>query len=109
MFRYYYCTLKVTHFSFFFFFCFLKASSPVYLFILGDICFEFSALYYLASIATFVTYCAFVFSLLSNFKIELFQNRSLVSWERHQGMLVQSKGRLVQSKDVLWGDLMRKP
>ena len=73
-----------------------------YLFILGDICFEFSALYYLASIAAFLTYCAFVFSLLSNFKIALFQHRSWVSWERHQGLLVQSKA-------LLWGDLMWRP
>ena len=103
MFRYYYCTLKVTHFSFFLFlFSESLKSCLFYLFILGDICFEFSALYYLASIATFITYCAFVFSLLGNFKIELFQHKSLVSWERHQGMLVQSKA-------VLWGDLMRRP
>lgn len=64
-------------YSFFFKFSESIKSCLFYLFILGDICFEFYALYYLASIAPFVTYCAIVFSLLSNFKIELFQHRKL--------------------------------
>lgn len=75
---------------------------------LGDICFEFYALYYLSLILLSVVYCAFISSLLSNFKIKLFQHKKM-------GMMGNTHQSICHFKlkhysgEILQGDLSMQP